>query len=1170
MALEARALLRRLARAHGVQTDYVGQDGSAQTVPDEALVKVLAALGVRVRPDGVAGLAEALEDAETAPWRDVLPPTVAARAGHRLSVPCHVAAGETVTARIHTESGQTLDVDVSEPVVEVRRVDGVARERLHVQVPGDLAPGWHRLEVVSGSGSTASAVLVCAPERLTTAAPFLARRGWGVAAQGYSVTSADSWGIGDAADMAALAELAAPHGADFLLLHPLHAVEPGAEPADSPYSPVSRRFLSALLVHVPDIPEFAALPAAEQDELRAAGAAVQARLERSGAIDRPAVAAALWPALRRVHAVPRTPEREAAYAAFRAEAGPGLDDFALWSALRTADDVPGPELADPAWAPGGEHAERVRTERADEVDLHRWVQWVAAEQLAAVQQRARAAGMRMGVMVDLAVGATRETADAWMLGDVLVPGMSVGAPPEVFNQLGQDWSQHPWHPRRLAETGYAAFRDMLRTVLPDAGGIRMDHVLGLFRLWWIPVGAGATQGAYVEYDHEAMLAVLTLEAERAGVVVVGEDLGTFEPWVQRRLAEAGVLGTSILWFEQRDGEPLPPERYRRLAMAAVNTHDLPPTAGYLEGVQVDLRERLGLYTVDVAQERRRSADEVEAFLGAAVRRGLLDARDARVRPDDAAQREAQTVALHRLLAQAPSALHSVSLVDAVGERRIQNQPGTTQDQYPNWTLPLGDREGRMLRVEDLASSASAARLFDAVEEELRASVPVGIGVSLHTSPLAQPGRGDAGGLNVYVRHAALALARRGVRMILLTRAEEPVGPEGARVTRLEAGGEAPAVTVVELAVGPAAPLPKAELAGLTDEFTAAARAWLASDAVPGGPVLAPRGLDPLGLDARGPGAPAAPPVAFVHGHYWLSAPTAAALAAATGAPHLHTMHTTAAVKMLEDPELREPAERIEAEGSVVREADLLVVNSPAEVVDLREVLDVPRSRTRVLPPGADLATFTPEGPALWPGDPDDGGALRVLFAGRIQRHKGPHLLVEALAVLRERAGGPGADPGVRLHVNGAPSGEEGLDLPGLALERGVADLVTFSEPVRAEELAAQLRAADVVAMPSASETYGLVALEAQACGTPVLAHRVGGLVHAVIDGASGRLVTEGFPEAWADALAAVLADRPAWEALAAGAVRHAAGHSWEAYADGLLEAAAGLARRQDGGGDAGA
>ena len=978
MALEARALLRRLARAHGVQTDYVGQDGSEQTVPDEALVKVLAALGVTVRADGVAGLAEALEDAETAPWRDVLPPTVAARAGHRLSVPCHVAAGESATARILTESGQSLELDVSEPIGEVRLVDGVERERLHVQVPADLDPGWHRIEVTSGSGSTASAVLVCAPERLTTARPFLERRGWGVAAQGYSVTSAGSWGIGDAADMAAFAKLTAPHGADFLLLHPLHAVEPGPHPADSPYSPVSRRFLSALFVHVPDIPEFAALSAAEQAELRAAGARVQAELERSGRIDRPAVAAVLWPALRRVHAVPRSPEREAAYARFRAEAGPGLDDFALWSALRTTGAGAGPDLQDPAWAPGGDRAERVRAERADEVDLHRWVQWIAAEQLAGVQARARDAGMRMGVMVDLAVGATRETADAWMLGDVLVPDMSVGAPPEVFNQLGQDWSQHPWHPRRLAETGYAAFRDMLRTVMRGAGGIRMDHVLGLFRLWWIPVGAGATQGAYVEYDHEAMLAVLTLEAERAGVVVIGEDLGTFEPWVQRRLAEAGVLGTSILWFEQADGRPTPPERYRRLAMAAVNTHDLPPTAGYLEGVQVDLRERLGLYTVDVAQERRRSADEVTAYLTEAARRGLLPAEDVDVAAAGPGARERQIVALHRLLAQAPSALHSVSLVDAVGERRIQNQPGTTQDQHPNWTVPLGDREGRMVRLEELVAAPSAARLFDAVDAELRASVPVGIGVSMHTSPLAQPGRGDAGGMNVYVRHAALALARRGLRMILLTRADGPVGPDGARVTLLDAGGEAPAVTVVELPAGAAAPLAKGELAGLTDEFTAAARRWLASEAVPGGAVL---------------GGPHAPPVAFVHGHYWLSAPTAAALAEAAGAPHLQTMHTTAAVKMLEDPGLREPADRVAAERSVVRAADLLVVNSPAEVADLREVLDVPRARTRVLPPGADLETFSPDGPGRSPGDAEDDGALRVLFAGSVQGHKVPHLVV---------------------------------------------------------------------------------------------------------------------------------------------------------------------------------
>ncbi|MDY6055386.1 4-alpha-glucanotransferase [Micrococcus sp.] len=1136
MADDARTLLRRLARAHGVQWRYTGQDGSEQTVPDEALVQVLAALGVQVRPDGVAALTEALDDADTAPWRDVLPPTVAVREGHRLSVPAHVAAARSgLSARVVAEDGTVVPVEVTAPIGDERRVDGVDRVRVHLEVPAGLPQGWHRLELDAEDGHHAESVLVCAPERLTTAAPFLARRGWGVAAQGYSVTSTDSWGIGDLHDAAEVGLAARAHGADFLLLHPLHAVEPGPHPADSPYSPVTRRFLSALAVRVTDIPEFSQLPTEDQERLRRAGAQVQARLEETGRIDRTAVAEVLWPALRAVHAVPRCPEREAAYARFRDRMGPGLDDFALWSAVRVVTGTAGPDLQDPAWAPGGEAAARFRTDHAQEVDLHRWVQWIADEQLAAAQGRLREAGMRMGVMVDLAVGATRCSADAWMLGDVLVPSMSVGAPPETFNQLGQDWSQHPWHPRRLAETGYAAFRDMLRSVLAHAGGIRMDHVLGLFRLWWVPEGSGPTHGAYVEYDHEAMLAVLTLEAERAGAVVIGEDLGTFEPWVQRRLAEAGVLGTSILWFEQAEGVPTPPERYRRLCMAAVNTHDLPPTAGYLEGVHLDLRERLGLFTGDVATERRRSAEEVRAYLDAARERGLLegpapDGADDR----DAADVQTRVTALHRLLSQAPSALHCVALVDAVGERRIQNQPGTLQEQYPNWTVPLADGAGRLIHTEDLPGLDSAARLFDAVEQELRTSVPVGIAVAFHTSPLAQPGGGDAGGMNVYVRQAALALAQQGVRMILLTRATEPLdgeplddGSAGARVTALLAGGDAPDVVVVELPAGPAAPVDKAELPEHTEAFTQAALAWLRAQERTG---------------ALPPGQ-----VRFVHGHYWLSAPTAHAVARELAAPHVQTMHTTAAVKMRQDAGHHEPAERVRAERRVAEQADLLVVNSPAEAAELREVLDADRRRVRVLAPGVDTAVFTPDGPVSWPGAQE--APLKMVFAGRIQSHKGPQLLVEALGLLRRPAPGQ-----VHLHVVGAPSGDGGPDLAALAAEHGVAEQVTFSPPLGPEELAAVFRAADLVAMPSASETYGLVALEAQACGTPVLAHRVGGLVHAVQDGVSGRLVHPNTAEAWARALAGVLADRAAWDALAPAAVRHARAHTWQRWAEGLLEA----------------
>ena len=206
---------------------------------------------------------------------------------------------------------------------------------------------------------------------------------------------------------------------------------------------------------------------------------------------------------------------------------------------------------------------------------------------------------------------------------MLARGVTVGAPPDMFNQQGQNWTQPPWHPGRLAESGYAAYRDMLRTVLRHAGGIRVDHVLGLFRLWWIPAGAGPEEGTYVYYDHEALIGILALEAQRAGAIVIGEDLGVFEPWVRDYLAERGIFGTSILWFEHDADGPIPPERYRQQCLTSVNTHDLPPTAGYLAGEHVTLRESLGLLQRPVDEERAEAAAEQEAVLGLVRERGLL-------------------------------------------------------------------------------------------------------------------------------------------------------------------------------------------------------------------------------------------------------------------------------------------------------------------------------------------------------------------------------------------------------------------------------------------------------------------------------------------------------------------------------------------------------------------
>ncbi|MCY1240843.1 4-alpha-glucanotransferase [compost metagenome] len=222
------------------------------------------------------------------------------------------------------------------------------------------------------------------------------------------------------------------------------------------------------------------------------------------------------------------------------------------------------------------------------------------------------------------MGVKTTGADAWMLRGVLAQGVTVGAPPDVFNQQGQNWTQPPWHPGRLAAAGYKPYRDMLRTVLRHAGGIRVDHILGLFRLWWIPEGAGPDEGTYVYYDHEALIGILALEAQRAGATVVGEDLGVFEPWVRDYLTDRGILGTSILWFEHNEAGPLPPEEYRQQCLTSVNTHDLPPTAGYLAGEHVTLRESLGLLLRPVEEERAEAAAEQEAVLALVRERGLLE------------------------------------------------------------------------------------------------------------------------------------------------------------------------------------------------------------------------------------------------------------------------------------------------------------------------------------------------------------------------------------------------------------------------------------------------------------------------------------------------------------------------------------------------------------------
>jgi 4-alpha-glucanotransferase len=587
--------------------------------------------------------------------RTGLAPTVAVRAGSSRPLP----APGTLTG----EDGSQRDV-----------VD---------ELPADLPPGWYRLE----TGHTASTVVV-APSALP-APPAT----WGWMLQLYALHSERSWGIGDLGDLREFVRWTArEHGAGAVLLNPLHAPGPTHPVQASPYTPSSRRFANPLALSVTELDAYRRADPdgrAEVDALR-----VHMSASESARIDHDLV----WAA-----------KRSALELLWRAEGRPtpqmseGLRDFATWNALAECHGGrwsrwPS-ELRDPASAA----VAAARRELAPRVAFHAWVQHQCDVQLAAVRSAAHDAGMALGVLHDLAVGVDPEGADAWALADVLATGVTVGAPPDGFTPHGQDWGLPPWRPDRLAATGYAAYRDMLRAVLAHSDGLRIDHVAGLWRLWWVPPGESSARGTYVYYDAEAMLAVLSLEAHRAGAVVVGEDLGTVEPEVTESLAMREMLGCAVSWFMRKgpDAPLTPPARWPERAAATISTHDLPTASGFLRGAHVEVRAELGLLD-DVTAERASAAAERDELLELLRSEGLLSGIDT-------ATEQQIVLAMHKLLASTPCRLKLISPYDVLGEPRQPNLPGTV-DEYPNWRLPFP------LTLEQLRADPRVVEIVEAFRD----------------------------------------------------------------------------------------------------------------------------------------------------------------------------------------------------------------------------------------------------------------------------------------------------------------------------------------------------------------------------------------------------------------------------------------------------------------------
>ena len=554
-------------------------------------------------------------------------------------------------------------------------------------------------------------------------APVPAERSWGFAVQLYSLRSRDSWGHGDLRDLANLAAWSARDlGAGFVLINPLHAAEPLPPVSPSPYLPMSRRWVSPLDLRIEDIPEYKDLSFPERKRLAHLSQPLRAASQTAELIDRDAVWTAKREALEMLRKVPLSDTRQASFEEFRTRHGRALEDWAAWCALA---EVHGPDyrvwpvhLRDPRFMETLAAETRAAETRAAEAEVrrgdfaalaefHTWVQWLVASQLAAAQEAAKAAGMPIGIIADLAIGAHPGGADAWAGQEFLAQGFTVGAPPDAFNQRGQDWGLPPAHPRVLAACDYRPLADLVDANLSLGGGLRIDHVMGLSRLWWIPAGAPPTEGAYVYYDAQGTLGTVAASAAATGSVVVGEDLGTVEPWLREALAARNILGTQMLWFERGwSDEPLAPQWWRANSLVTVSTHDLPPAAAFLSGSQVTDRLNLGLLTRSETEERAEADRTVNDWVGALVNEGLLPAGE---RPSA----DEFTVALYRYLAKTPALLIGVNLAEAAGETRSQNMPGTC-DEYPNWKLPLCGPDGSPVLLEDLPTSGLVRAVARAV------------------------------------------------------------------------------------------------------------------------------------------------------------------------------------------------------------------------------------------------------------------------------------------------------------------------------------------------------------------------------------------------------------------------------------------------------------------------
>jgi (1->4)-alpha-D-glucan 1-alpha-D-glucosylmutase len=640
--MRSRTDLDRLCERYHIALEYEDIWGRRHHASAQTRRALLAAMGVSTESEEAVG--EALAQAEAADWRRLLPPVrVVWEDEDPIRIPLSVPA-DRIRRRYRwamvEEDGRQHSGEFSPAELGFggeRVLEGETWQRRELVLSRASSNGYHRLELHGldePDSRPVSMPLIVAPR--TCYQPEAVRNGgrvWGPAVQLYAVRSARNWGIGDFTDLLRVLEFSAQAGAGLVGLNPLHALFPYRPDHASPYSPSSRLFLNVLYLDVEVVPDFAECAQAQrlvgeeafQARLRALRAAELVDYEGVAEV-KMAVLEHVYQNFRRHH-LDAGGERAEAFRRFQAEQGDALRRHAWYEALRTWLAQRDPAVSGwPAWPepyrhPGSPAVAAFAAEHGERVEFFEYLQWQVHLQLRAAGQRAYELGLGVGLYQDLAVGVDAGGAEAWALQELYASGARIGSPPDDFNLKGQDWGLPPWCPQRLRAEAYAPFIATLRQNMRATGALRIDHVMALMRLFWVPLGRAPVEGTYVYYPFQEMLGILALESQRNRCLVIGEDLGTVPGEVRRALRPLGVLSYRLLYSEKAgDGSFKAPQDFERQALVAVTTHDLPTLAGYWQGLDLELRQRLDLFPSHELRDRQvvaRAEDRARLHDGAA-------------------------------------------------------------------------------------------------------------------------------------------------------------------------------------------------------------------------------------------------------------------------------------------------------------------------------------------------------------------------------------------------------------------------------------------------------------------------------------------------------------------------------------------------------------------------